>query len=220
MAGISGSPSGGTGNAVGAASSTDNAIVRFDGTTGKTLQNSVVTITDVGGVVLPTTGAFQQTISGVANQFTGSATGPQIAANYGDGNVSLAFDLSGLSVGANTLIPPATGTQLVSTSSTATLTNKKIKSPVRALTANATLAITDEIVTIDATSGNVTLTLPAASTAIGLSFRIKRLDGSGNTVTIARAGSDTIDGATSATLTAQYQARDISGLTSSTWGLF
>ena len=39
---------GGGGDVVGAASSTDNAIARFDGTTGKLVQNSAVTISDVG----------------------------------------------------------------------------------------------------------------------------------------------------------------------------
>lgn len=37
--------------AAGAASSTDNAITRFDGTTGKVLQNSAVTIDDSGNIV-------------------------------------------------------------------------------------------------------------------------------------------------------------------------
>jgi hypothetical protein len=43
-------PAGGTGgDVVGPASATDNAIVRFDGTTGKLVQNSVVTIADSTG---------------------------------------------------------------------------------------------------------------------------------------------------------------------------
>jgi hypothetical protein len=39
---------GGGGDTVGPASSTDNAIARFDGTTGKLLQNSSATISDSG----------------------------------------------------------------------------------------------------------------------------------------------------------------------------
>ena len=39
--------------AIGAVSSTDNAIVRFDGTTGKTIQNSLVTIDDSGNINIP-----------------------------------------------------------------------------------------------------------------------------------------------------------------------
>ena len=44
---------GGSGDVVGPASSTDNAIARFDGTTGKQLQNSVVTIGDNGAITSP-----------------------------------------------------------------------------------------------------------------------------------------------------------------------
>ena len=38
----------GNGDVVGPGSSTDNALVRFDGTTGKLIQNSVATLTDTG----------------------------------------------------------------------------------------------------------------------------------------------------------------------------
>lgn len=72
----------------------------------------------------------------------------------------------------------------------------------RSLTANATLRITDELVFVDATGGNVTLTLPAASTFIGKSMRIVRIDSSANTVTVQRAGADDINNAaTSKTIT-------------------
>lgn len=48
---------GGTGDVVGPASASDNAIARFDSTTGKLLQNSGVTITDNGTVNLVATAA-------------------------------------------------------------------------------------------------------------------------------------------------------------------
>ena len=41
---------GGTGDVTGPASATDNAVARFDSTTGKLIQNSVVTISDTGAV--------------------------------------------------------------------------------------------------------------------------------------------------------------------------
>lgn len=44
---------GGSGDVVGPASSTDNAIVRFDGATGKLIQNSTVTIDDTGNTTWP-----------------------------------------------------------------------------------------------------------------------------------------------------------------------
>lgn len=42
---------GGTGDVNGPASSTDNAITRFDGTTGKLIQNSTATLSDAGDIV-------------------------------------------------------------------------------------------------------------------------------------------------------------------------
>jgi hypothetical protein len=41
---------GGTGDVVGPASATNNAVTRFDGTTGKLIQNSTVTISDTGNI--------------------------------------------------------------------------------------------------------------------------------------------------------------------------
>lgn len=73
-------------------------------------------------------------------------------------------------------------------------------------TTNYTVTSTDTVVFADATSGNVTITLPAASGVAGYRFYVKRIDGSANTVTIARSGSDTIDGMTSFTLDLQYTA--------------
>lgn len=102
----------------------------------------------------------------------------------------------------------------------ATPTENGVKAAVSAQTADYTVTATDYIVTIDATGGNVTVTLPAASTSVGQMYRFKRLDGTGNAVTIARAGADTIDGATSVAMTAQYQSKDVACLTAATWGVF
>lgn len=53
-AGSGGGGSGsGSGDVTGPASSTDNAVPRFDGAGGKTLQGSAVTVDDTGNVALP-----------------------------------------------------------------------------------------------------------------------------------------------------------------------
>ena len=57
---VLGGGGGGGGDVVGAASSTDNAIARFDGTTGKIVQNSGVTITDGGNVGIGTASPKQK----------------------------------------------------------------------------------------------------------------------------------------------------------------
>jgi hypothetical protein len=63
---------------------------------------------------------------------------------------------------------------------------------------------TDVVILANASSGAVTITLPTASSSAGYKFDIKRIDSTGNTCTIARSGSDTIDGGTSLTLDVQY----------------
>jgi hypothetical protein len=50
--------SGGSGDVSGPGSSTDNAVTRFDGTTGKLIQNSLVTIGDDGAIVAPQAGSI------------------------------------------------------------------------------------------------------------------------------------------------------------------
>lgn len=56
---------------------------------------------------------------------------------------------------------------------------------------------TDHYLTISASGGNRTLTLPPADDAKGITFKIKRVDATGNTVTVSPDGSDTIEGAAS-----------------------
>lgn len=79
--------------------------------------------------------------------------------------------------------------------------------PVRnfnTVSAAYTVTLLDYLVRVDATGGARTVTLPAASSCPGQTFFIKKIDSSANAVTVARAGSDTIDGATSVSLASQY----------------
>ena len=52
-----------SGDVEGPGSSTDNAVARFDGTGGKTLQNSLVTISDTGAIATPSTVAATETVA-------------------------------------------------------------------------------------------------------------------------------------------------------------
>ena len=70
---------GGSGDVVGPASATDNAIVRFDLTTGKLIQNSAVTIADTTGNIttpgdIAVNGGDVTTIAGTATLFNTNAT--------------------------------------------------------------------------------------------------------------------------------------------------
>jgi len=71
-------------------------------------------------------------------------------------------------------------------------------------TSNYTITNTDTIIFANATSGNVTITLPAASSNAGYRFYVKRIDGSANTCTVGTTASDTIDGQSSVSLNLQY----------------
>lgn len=66
---------GGSGDVVGPASSTDNAIARFDGITGKLIQNSAATIADTSGNILA--GTYNGNTIG-AGTTSGTNTGDQI----------------------------------------------------------------------------------------------------------------------------------------------
>lgn len=70
--------------------------------------------------------------------------------------------------------------------------------------ANYTATQKDYFLAVDCTAGVVTITLPPATTRAQLT--VKKVDGTTNAVTIARAGADTIDNTTTATLTAQYDS--------------
>jgi hypothetical protein len=71
-------------------------------------------------------------------------------------------------------------------------------------TSNYTLSSTDTVIFADATSGNVTVTLPTASSIAGYRFYVKRIDSSANTCSVARSSSDTIDGQISVSIPLQY----------------
>jgi hypothetical protein len=60
-----------------------------------------------------------------------------------------------------------------------------------------------EIVLANATSGNITITLPSASSNNNL-YTVKKVDNSSHTITISTSASQTIDGGASATLKVQY----------------
>lgn len=74
-----------------------------------------------------------------------------------------------------------------------------------------------ELVPCDATGGSLTVTLPAAAVA-GQQVSVKLAATTGtNTVTVARAGTDTIDGATSTTLTLAGEAVLLTSSGSGAW---
>lgn len=65
----------------------------------------------------------------------------------------------------------------------------------------------NDTVLADASGGDITITLPAPDDEIKVI--IKKIDSSSNTVTVATPGSETIDGQSSLSISAQYVSRSI-----------
>lgn len=88
---------------------------------------------------------------------------------------------------------------------------------IRSVTATGTVTVDDEAIFADATAGAIVLTLPAASAGFR-PVRVMKTDSSGNTVTVQRAGSDTINGATTNVLSTQYAAKTYIPNGAAFWG--
>jgi len=74
---------------------------------------------------------------------------------------------------------------------------------VKNISANYTAA-DGEALAVDASAGAVTITLPSPSS--GARVRVKKTDASSNTVTVQPSGSETIDGASSHTISQKNEA--------------
>lgn len=172
---------GGSGDVVGPVSSTDNAVARFDGTTGKLLQDtSVVTISDAGNIVTPANVLLSGTLQldghimtriggdyviyitrtddavnyiGIKNNSTTNA--PEVQAGGSDTNVNLNL------VPKGTGVVQAGGVEVTTISGTQTLTNKTLTSPK---------LNEDVAVTAKATEVNVLAGIPATLTATELGY--------------------------------------------------
>ena len=94
----------GAGDVVGPASATDNAIARYDSTTGKLLQNSGATIDDSGNLT--------------ANNISGTNTGDQTSVSGTSGNTD-ALNSATTTVDVSAATAPTSGQVLTATSGTA-----------------------------------------------------------------------------------------------------
>lgn len=151
---------GGTGTVTGPVSSTDNALVRFDGTTGQVIQNSTATLSDAGALAnadltsgTNTFPTFNQSTTGTAAGITGKTTptgalvgttDTQTLTNKSlqdsttfivddvDATKKLTFQASAQTTGTTNVItfPNGTSMTVVGTGATQTLTNKTLTAPV------------------------------------------------------------------------------------------
>jgi hypothetical protein len=94
----------GTGDVIGPTSATDNAVVRFDLTTGKIIQNSTATLSDAGVLAL----------AGTANTLTigGSATGSPTAISATGSDTNIEVKITGKGALGGVSLGTASGTAL------------------------------------------------------------------------------------------------------------
>lgn len=79
----------------------------------------------------------------------------------------------------------------------------------RLVTSSTTVVDSDDLLLVATAGGAVTLTLPAASTALGRRFTAKKMDASANNVVLDGNGAETIDGAANVTWNTQYVAHTV-----------
>ncbi len=84
-----------------------------------------------------------------------------------------------------------------------------LREAITSKSANYTAAPGDSVILCNAATGPVTITLPTALGIQGRSFQIKKTDASTHVCSIATTASQTIDGATAVSLTAQYASRKV-----------
>ena len=196
----------------GAASSTDNAVTRFDGTGGKTVQNSLLIVDDSGNT--STTGMLAVGTSTATKPITVQAAASnqnvlQIKNNSGTDKWHIVntsgtdLEVVETNVAGNRLRMLAGGNLGVNKAPSSLLdVNGPIALAYAAKTTTYSILATDS--TIDCTSGTFTVTLPGAAGCANRIYSIKNT-GAG-TITLATTSSQTIDGATTKTLGSQYAA--------------
>lgn len=114
-------------------------------------------------------------------------------------------------VGIQTTTPNATLTVNGSISSLGPIYSQGIYKTFNTINSNGvTLLATNDIILADATSYSpLVIYLPVANTVAGKTFIIKKIDSSAHLVTITATGSDTIDGASSISLSSQYTRTNV-----------
>jgi hypothetical protein len=159
------------GDVVGPASSTDNAIARFDSTTGKLLQNSVVTIGDTGAATGFTTLSASTSVSTPIVKATSSAGG---ALQNSSGTNQLQWGGGGgnnLSVDVAININPANAQVAISPTGTGSVTiNPATAGTINNMSLGATTASTAVVTTLTANTSVSTDTISEKTSAAGVTI--------------------------------------------------
>jgi hypothetical protein len=89
--------------------------------------------------------------------------------------------------------------------------------PASSQDAAYTVNYNDAVILVDATAGAVTISLPPAREMEQKRLTVKKIDASGNAVTIEPNGAETIDGAANKSLAAQYNSQEYISFNGAWW---
>jgi hypothetical protein len=153
---------GGSGDVVGPASATDNAVVRFDGTTGKLVQNSAVTVADTTGNI---TGGTYNKVT-----ITAPATGSTLT--VADGKTLTANNSLTLSgTDSTTITFPSTSATVARTDAGQTFTGDQ------AIAGNLTLNTQGDVRFADSDSSNWVAFQGPATVSSNVTWTLPSVDG-------------------------------------------
>ena len=210
----------GAGDMVGPASATDNALVRFDGTTGKLSQTSLVTVSDTGAITAPSVGSVipfyyaDQTAFPSATTYHGA-----IAHSHADGKMYFAHSTTWNALANASDVPAAySATSINALSDVDTVTAAPTNG--QALVWNSVRS-NWEPGTVS--GGGVTYGISAETNAGGADIRLTGSDAStdnltiaaGTNVTVTRTDANTITIASSGGGGSMAARGDVAGTTAS-----
>jgi hypothetical protein len=187
-----------SGNVDGPASSTDNAVARFDGTTGKLIQNSVVTIADSTGNMagVGTLGVGAITTSGALTY--GGVTLSNSVTGTGSMVLSASPTLTGTVAGASLQLSSLTATRVTYAGASGLLTDSAnltfngtdltVSGAVNAGSINATtLDLTNlEVTNIKAKDGTASATIADSTGVMTIATLVGTNDATVNGLTVGR----------------------------------
>lgn len=211
----------GTGDVVGPASATDNAVVRFDSTTGKLIQNSAVTIADTTGLVagsrFANTGLKLEDTN--ASHLLTVVPGSDLTADrtftLTTGDAARTLDISA----GNVTVSTAGAALIDDASAAAQRATLGVDSVTLIGDTNYSVLATDRYVTLNANlTANRTLTLPAlASVNPGHEITFQYTTDSGFFWILDGNGAETINNVATFTLANAWQAVTIVNTNASGW---
>ena len=164
---------------------------------------NVVIVNDGGGLTVGE--AVFATATGVESKAAGAA---QTALGLGSMAVqsSGAVAISGGTVTGITDLAVADGGTGASSAAAARVNLGVGIQAIATKIANYAAFITDNVLLADATAGAITIVLPLAAVSTGLTITVKKLDVSGNTVTVQGNTGELIDGTNTQVISAQWDS--------------